>query len=106
MEESEEQKRINAEVQRQVNEALQEYAKILANASAGITNLTGKVNTASQSSAKQSELTGKSIAYQEAYNKSVEDNNKAMANLSAATQSAVTGAKQFGSALFTIFIAL
>jgi hypothetical protein len=101
MEESEEQKRINAEVQRQVNEALQEYAKILANASAGITNLTGKVNTASQSSAKQAEATGKSIAYQEAYNKSLEDNNKAMANLSAATQSAVIGAKQLGTAFLS-----
>jgi hypothetical protein len=101
MEESEEQKRINAEVQRQVNEALQEYAKILANASAGITTLTGKVNTASQSSAKQAEASGKSAAMQEAAAKATEDYNKAMGNLSAATQSAVTGAKQFGSALLS-----
>lgn len=105
MEESEEQKRINAEVQRQVNEALQEYAKILANASAGITNLTGKVNTAStitaQSAAKQAEASGKSAAMQEAAAKATEDYNKAMGNLSAATQSAVTGAKQLGTAFLS-----
>jgi hypothetical protein len=105
MEESEEQKRINAEVQRQVNEALQEYARILATASTGITNLTGKVNSAStantQSMARQTEATGRSVAMQEAAAKATDDYNKAMGNLAAATQSAVTGAKQLGSAFLS-----
>jgi hypothetical protein len=101
MEESEEQKRINAEVQRQVNEALQDYAKILANASASINNLSAKVGTNAQSTARQVEATGKSVAMQNAATKATEDYNKAMSNLSAATTSAVTSAKQFGTALLS-----
>jgi hypothetical protein len=101
MEESEEQKRINAEVQRQVNEALQEYAKILSNASAGITGLTTSVKGSTTANTQQAASAGKSAAMQEAAAKATADYNKAMGNLSAATQSAVTGAKQFGSALLS-----
>ena len=101
MEESEEQKRINAEVQRQVNEALQDYAKILANASASINNLNAKVGTNAQSTARQVEATGKSVAMQNAATKATEDYNKAMGNLAAATTSAVTSTKQFGTALLS-----
>ena len=101
MEESEEQKRINAEVQRQVNEALQDYAKILANASASINNLSAKVGTNAQSTARQVEATEKSVAMQNAATKTTEDYNKAMGNLAAATTSAVTSTKQFGTALLS-----